>query len=323
MRTGASFACWVILCGLIATPVRADMSGTYVGKGPTLAVMVQIVETGAGNFTGRYAQIALQADGKIEEINATVAGARNGETVVATIKTADFFAASVPVSGTYRSGVLHLTGGANLVLTLSTADEADFRAQVAALTARGQQIIDARAHQQAAEEQAKLEADRSSRLQNLTSRMIAFNTKADGMLPKFAPVEQQWRGITEKMRGGLARQKSIYGGGTAAVARGQITVALNQAAIEANQIHINAQTSYQTFDFNSSQLAREAAEANGWCQGAVPDTLSSTCAKFLEAQTAFAKRTSALRAAFAELEAAWKAERHEHEAIIQTSQRVQ
>jgi len=285
--------------------------------------MIQIVETGSGNFTGRYEQVALQADGKIEDVNATITGARNGETVVATIKTADFFAASVPVSGTYRGGVLHLTGGTNLVLNLSSADEADFRAQVAALTARGQQITDAHARQQASEKQARLEADRLSRLQNLTTRMIAFNTKADGMLPKFAPVEQQWRGITEKMRGGLARQQSIYGGGQAAVARGQITVALNQAAIEANQIHINAQTSYQTFDFNSGQLAREAAEANGWCQGATPDLLSSACAKLLETQTIFAKRVATLRAAFAELETVWKAERHEQEAIIQASQRVQ
>jgi hypothetical protein len=284
--------------------------------------MVQIVETGGGNFTGRYEQVALQADGKIEDTNATIAGARNGETVVATIKTADFFAASLPVSGTYRGGVLHLTGGTGLVLNLSGADEADFRAEVTALTAQGQQIIDTRTRQQAAEKQTKLEADRLSRLQKLTGRMIAFNTKADGVLPKFAPVEQQWHTITEKMRGGLARQQSVYGGGQAAVARGQITVALNQAAIEANQIHIAAQTSYQTFDFNSGQLAREAAETSGWCQGTVPDSLNAVCPRFLEVQTTFAKHVSALRAAFAELESVWKAERSDQEAIIQVSQRV-
>jgi len=110
------------------------MSGTYVGKGPALAVMIQIVETGGDSFTGRYEQVALQADGKIEDMNATISGARNGETVVATIKTADFFAASVPVSGTFRGGVLHLTGGSYLILNLTKADEANFRAQVAALT---------------------------------------------------------------------------------------------------------------------------------------------------------------------------------------------
>jgi len=138
-----------ILCGLLTTvPAWADMSGTYMGKGPALAVMIQIVETSGGNFTGRYELVALQADGRIEDTNATITGARNGETVVATIKTANFLAASVPVSGTLRGGVLHLTSGTNFILNLSRADEADFRAQVAALTAQGQQIIDARTRQE-------------------------------------------------------------------------------------------------------------------------------------------------------------------------------
>ena len=257
----AVHAIWLILFTTAFS--WTNMSGTYVGKGPTLAVMVQLVETSGGNFTGRYEQVSLKPDGQIEDMNATITGTRDGETVVATIKTVDFFAAAVPVSGTYRGGVLHLTGGTGFVLNLSRADEADFRAQVAALNARSQQIIGAHTRQQAAEKEAKLEADRLAKLQNLSARMVAFNTKADQMLPKFGPVEQQWRAITEKMRGGLARQQSVYGGGQAAVARGQITVALNQAAIEANQIHINTQGSYQAFDFNSGQLAHEAAEANG------------------------------------------------------------
>src|SRR5580704_16079167 len=124
----------IIVCGLLVVrPAWADLSGTYVGKSPTLAVMAQIVETSGGNLTGRYEQVTLQADGKIEDMNAMIAGAVNGETVVMTIKTADFFAASIPVSGTFRGGVLHLTGGTNLVLNLVKSDEADFHAQVAAL----------------------------------------------------------------------------------------------------------------------------------------------------------------------------------------------
>jgi hypothetical protein len=314
----------ICVCCLFTTAFSwTDMSGTYIGKGPNLVVMVQIVETNGGSFTGRYEQVALKPDGQVEDMNATISGSRSGETVVATLKTVDFFAATVPLSGTYRSGVLHLSGGTNFVLNLTSGEEADFRAQVGALNAQGQQIIGARNRQQAAEKQAKLESDRLSKLQNLTSRLIAFNTKADQMLPKFAPTEQQWRTITEKMRGGLARQQSIYGGGQAAVARSQLTVALNQAAIEANQIHINAQGSYQTFDFNSGQLAHEAAEANGWCQGSVPPSLLTACPKFAEAETSFAKHVSALRAAFAELEQVWTTERHEQDAIIQASQRSQ
>jgi hypothetical protein len=133
------------LCSLFTTAFSwTDMSGTYVGKGTNLAVMVQIVGTSGGNFTGRYEQVTLKPDGQIEDLNATIAGTRSGETVVATLKTADFFSASVPLSGTYRGGVLHLTGGTNFVLNLTSGEETDFRGQVTSLAAQGRQIIDAR-----------------------------------------------------------------------------------------------------------------------------------------------------------------------------------
>jgi hypothetical protein len=298
------------------------MSGTYVGKGPTLAVMVQIVETSGTNFTGRYEQVALKPDGQIEDTNATISGTRSGETVVATIKTADFFSASVPLSGTYRGGVLHLTGGTNFILNLTSGSEANFRAQVAALTSEGRMIIDTRAQREAAERQAKLETDRLAKLQNLAGRLNAFTTKADAMVPKFGPKAQRYRTITERMRNGLTRQRSIYGGPQASVARSQITVALNQLAIEVNQIHLNDHQSYRDFDFNSGQLSREAAEANTWCQGAIPTSLNGACPKFLDAQTAFAKRVSTLRIAFADLEATWTTERHEQDAIVHASQQM-
>jgi hypothetical protein len=100
-------------------------------------------------------------------------------------------------------------------------------------------------------------------------------------------------------------------------------VALNQAAIDSNQIHINVQTSYQTIDFEAGQLARDAAEAVGWCQGTVPVSLTTACPRLLEGRTEFAKRISALRTAFTELERVWQTERKEQEAIVAASQRLQ
>lgn len=201
-----------ILCGLLsAIPAWADMSGTYVGKSPTLAMLLQIVETSGGNLTGRYEEVVLQADGKLENTNATLTGVRNGETVVATIKgTILFFAANIPVSGTYRGGVLHLTGGGNVVLDLTRANEASFRAHVAALTAQSQQIVGARARQEAANKQANLEASRLARLQNLTDRLITFTATADTWLPKFGPEAQRYSAITEQMRRGLPQDRKPH-----------------------------------------------------------------------------------------------------------------
>ncbi|MGH7035727.1 MAG: hypothetical protein ACREFL_18505 [Stellaceae bacterium] len=299
------------------------MSGTYVANGPTETVLVQIVETGGGSFSGRYEEVVLKADGRIEDTNATISGARDGETVVATIKPAGLLAVSEPVSGKYRSGVLHLSGGTDFAIDLPPGTKAEFHARVAVLTAEGRRIADARTREQAAAKEAKLEWDRLSSLKNLTEQMIAFNRGADQMLPKFKPVEQRWRDITERMRGGLARQKSMYREGQAALARAQITVALNQAAIDANQVHIGTQTSYQSFSFKSDQLSHEAAEDNAWCRGTVPDTLSVPCVDFAKTNAAFVAHASLLKAAFSNLEDVWNTEKRKQEDIVQTSQHIQ
>ena len=192
-------------------------------------------------------------------MNAVITGAADGQTVVVTIKPSEFLSGTIAASGTIEGRLLHLSGGGNggnLNLNLLRSDEADFRAQVAALTEQARQIDNARLQQEAAQRKAKIEADQLANLQSLTQRMIVFTTKADAILPKFAPVEQRYHDITQRMRGALAREQSIYGGGQASVARGQISVAINQAAIQANQIHIGVGSSYQTFDSGSGQLSR-------------------------------------------------------------------
>lgn len=311
------------LCSLFMAAFSwTDMSGTYIGKGQNAAVMVQIVETSGGNFTGRYEQVTLKPDGQLEDLNASIIGTRSGETVVATLKGSDILSANVPLSGSYRGSALRLTGGTNFVLDLVSGEEADFHAQVAALDALGRQIIIGRNQREAAQRQAKVEADRLAALQKLTGRLVDFTTRADAMLPKFEPEVQRYRAITDRMRSDLARQRGIYGGSQASVARSQISVALNQLAINAYQMHLGDQQSYRSFDLTEGQLAQEATTAETWCRGAIPASLNGACPKFLDAHSAFVQRASALRSAFASLDAAWTAERREQDAIVQASQQV-
>lgn len=327
---------WPILGSLMVTgtPALADgISGTYVGKGDNSAFLVQIVQADDGHLTGRYEQVVLQPDGKIEDMNAAITGATDGKTVAATIKPSELLAGSFAVSGTIQGRVLHLTGGgngSNLTLNLLETNEADFRTQVAILTNKGNQISKTRTEQEAAQRQAKLEADWLASLQNLMQRMDAFTSKADVELTKFTPTEQHYRAITARMRTALAREQSIYGGGQASVARGQISVAINQAAIEANQIHIGVGSSYQSFDFQAGQLQRESADAGQGCHGAHAATDSTpvpvqyrarnaACLRFSDVAKEYEQRVSDLRAAFSKAEAIWQAERHEQEQIVQAS----
>jgi hypothetical protein len=327
---------WILLCGLAMpiTPASAkDLSGTYIGKASNGAFLVQLVETGDGHLTGRYEQVLLQPGGKIDDMNAVITGAVDGQTVVVTIKPSEFLSGTIAASGTIEGRLLHLSGGGNggsLNLNLLRSDEVDFRAQVAVLTEQARQINNARLQQEAAQRQAKIEADQRANLQSLTQRMIVFTTKADATLPKFAPMEQRYHDITQRMRGALAREQSIYGGGQASVARGQISVAINQAAIQANQIHIGVGASYQTFDFDIGQLNRESAGASQGCRGAhvatdtapVPvkyEARNAACLRFFDVTKDYEQRVSDLRAAFSKAETIWSAERREQDQIVQES----
>jgi len=327
---------WILLCGLaipIAPASAEDLSGTYIGKASNGAFLVQLVETSDGHLTGRYEQVLLQPGGKIDDMNAVITGAVDGQTVVVTIKPSEFLSGTIAASGTIEGRLLRLSGGGNggsLNLNLLRSDEGDFRAQVAALTEQARQINNARLQQEAGQRQAKIEADQLANLQSLTQRMFVFTTKAAAMLPKFAPVEQRYHDITQRMRGALAREQSIYGGGQASVARGQISVAINQAAIEANQIHIGVGSSYQTFDSSSGQLNRESAGASQGCRGAhvatgaapIPvgyETQNAACLRFFDVAKDYEQRVSDLRAAFSKAETIWNAERREQDQIVQAS----
>lgn len=328
---------WIILGGLMTPAALAladGLSGTYVGKGSNGAFLVQVVETADGHLTGRYEQVVLQPTGEIDDMNATITGAADGQTVVVTIKPSELLSGSIAASGTLQGRMLHLTGGGNgnnLTLNLVKSDEADFRTQVANLTEQARQINDAHARQEAAQQQAKIKADQLANLQDLTGRLVAFTTKADLQLPKFAPVEQRYRAITQQMRGGLARERSIYGGGQASVVRSEISVAINQAAIQAIEIHITVGSSYQDFDSAAGRLVREAATANRSCRGAsiaaaaVPapqgyGALNEACLQFSDVAKSFQQRVADLRAAFAQIEEVWNAERRAQDEIVQASQ---
>ena len=326
----------LIVCSLLASasPAFADgASGTYVGKAVNGAFLVQIVVTSDGRLTGRYEQILLQPDGKLEDTNAAITGAVDGQTVVVTIKPNEFLAGSLTASGTLEGRILHLTGGGNgntLMLNLVKSDEADFRAKVAMLTDQAHQMNAARARQEAAQRQAKAEADYLNHLHNLTQQMDAFTAKADVQLKKFAPAEQRYRTITERMPAALAREQSIYGDGQAAVARSQISVSISQAEIASNQIHIEIGGAYQNFNFTSGPLLRGSADMTQGCHTAhavtvadpVPpgrETWNSACLKLLDSAMKFRDRVKALRAAFDHIEEVWQAEHRDQESLVRAS----
>lgn len=68
--------------------------------------------------------------------------------------------------------------------------------------------------------------------------------------------EKRLKEITSNMQAALSRQQSLYRGGYTAVARGPLNVAINQAGVEANQIHI-------AVDSGNKQFQATRAERTG------------------------------------------------------------
>jgi hypothetical protein len=71
----------------VGAPALADgLTGTYVAKGPTGAVLIQIVETKGGGLTGRYEHVVLLPTGELSRMNASITGASDGYTVSAVFR---------------------------------------------------------------------------------------------------------------------------------------------------------------------------------------------------------------------------------------------
>lgn len=334
MRRRAYLGCVLIAAVTWTAPAHsADLSGTYVAKVLNAAVLLQVVESSDHHLTGRYEQVVLQPNGTLSDTNAGVSGAADAGTVVLTIKPNELLAPGMAASGTVEGNVLHLSGGGGMDLYLIRSDEAAFRAQVAQLSQRGQRVIAAKNEA----EVEKREADSLHRqvdfVNSLVKRMWAFDAKASESLPKFRPIEQRYSYITQRMQAALQRERSIFGDYRAQVARSQIYVAIDQAAISANSLHIQVDSSRQTFDFTSKQLLNDTQTAEQYCQGmqtapaadsvaSARDSLHAACGQFSEKVGQFRKNQAALRQAFAHAEEVWQSEHREQDSIVQASERA-
>jgi hypothetical protein len=127
----------------------------------------------------------------------------------------------------------------------------------------------------------------------------------------------------------LAESGAIYGDARASVYRGQISVGINQEAIQAIQLHLEMQSAFRAFDTNSSDLMRRSAGASMACRAhattaADPAPLgaevwNTACLQFFDAAKNFQEPTTLVRQAFAHIEEVWNKERQEQDAIEQAS----
>jgi hypothetical protein len=230
--------------------------------------------------------------------------------------------------------VLHMSGagsGGTLNLDLVKYDDAGLRSLAAGWRDEMVKLSEARSLKKAMQVQENADGNTLGTLQNLNQRIVAFSAKTDGVVMKLASTQDHYRNITERMRETLAREQSIFGGGQALFARGQLSIGINQRAIEADQIHIAVQIALQDFTSNSGQILRDSDSARQGCVGAhiatsddpvLPnrEAWNAACLRFSDATREFDQRLASWRGAFEQIESVWAGERKEQNAIVQAAQ---
>jgi hypothetical protein len=306
---------FLILAALLICPPSAlaqNISGTYVAKGPNSAILIQVVETENGSLSGRFEQIVLPVGtDKLQSMNATITGAVNNQTVVLTIKPAEFLGGTIAASGNIQGNLLHLTGGGseNFVLNLARSSETDFDQQVALLSNHAQMI-------QNAKQYAKLQKD----TQAITKGLVHFPVYAKGMITKLGVANQRYRQITSGMQAALERERVTR----SSFARGQIFYRIGQGSFEADQIYreIRVDESNAGYDhgrISEGPISEKAVAVKQFC---VKYRSTPDCLNFISAYREYQLNAMILAQSFQESEEVWAQEHAKQKNIDQEGDAV-
>jgi hypothetical protein len=309
----------VAISFLITSCAEAAISGTYVGSGPDIAVLLQLVETNGGQLSGRYEQQKVVAGNRIEQLNASVSGTADGQTVVLQVRPTEVVAGTYVLSGTISGSVLQISGGGygqTFHLNLSKGTEEDFKTHAAALSASVNRAVATQ----------NLEAELAN-AEHMLEAMTTFSAKPEPGPSAFIPYEQRYRTLTEGMRAALGRQQLIPRF-IQTPARGQIGVAINQAAVETTQIHAEIKSKQAEFQQKVTAAVEKVAPIARRCGdpstqvNIAPQTvekLKIQCVRILPIAKQFAADVKQINNSFEGLEAVWREEQEKQQAIVRSA----
>ena len=308
---------------------KPPVSGIYTANGETKTALVQLVETGKGDVTGRMEAIQLKPDGSIADFNATITGLADGKSIslwLAAPTNLDATAvvegdkltlsiAGAPASGHYRKSDLgdfekHASAlrerSANFLSRLAAAADAEQQRETDAVLAarQSQAIANQTANQRAAW------ANVASAASGLGLRLDAFNARLDRIMSRIPVVEQQYRGLTTSMSALHDRWEAYYSG-----ARGGYQSLIADGRTKSVQFHDGVERGAQSLERDEASLgldieAVETACAGAFANGGDPDASAAqrACAAAKPKMDSYRKKSSETSVAFLQLEAVYQTE---------------
>ena len=311
---------------------QRNVSGSYLASDNSAVVWLQVVRTPDSHLTGQLAVNVLRPDGIIEQNSVSITGAIDGENV--TIQGSRFFGLeSFVLSGSLSGNVLKLTGAQSVPLTFTRSTPAEFQAKVAALNARSQSIIQAKSVAKAQQRTFQAQANFVSQVDQLIRRMARFESQADVHLGRLPGAEKGYQGITARVGAYVARERQLAGNPNERVARAQLSVAANQASIQAVRMHNQGEALQSSLEADVKPMADESVSLEQRCSTIERSTDSLTpreienvkaaCSRLESALSPFRQKFSAMSAGLAHLEQVYQRERNTQQGLIQESERLE
>ncbi len=324
------------LCGLAAVILMAashpNISGSYIASDQGSVCWLQLVRTPDNHLTGQLAVSALQPDGTVEQKSTAVTGAVDDENV--TISGSSFLGLpSFTLAGTLEGNTLTLTGVQAIPLVFKRSTMSDYQAQVAALNARSQSILQARAVAQAQQKTYVAQAEFVGGIDQLIAKMVQFDSDADVHLGRFPGAEKAYKAITARVDAYVARERQYAGNPNASATRGQLSVAANQTAIQTEQMHNQTVSLETSLEGNIKPLADQATAFEQQCHAILQNSgnltpaelqnVNAACNRLASAVGPFRQKYSAMSAGLADLEQVYHRERNTQGRLIQESERLE
>lgn len=311
----------VMLLSPVSGALASDITGTYVGAGPRVAAILTVVETTMGQVTGHLQFFRVGEQGKTTTTDLVMSGTERDGTFVGQLRTDAFLSDQTTVSGTVGGGSVKLTV-ANAPLNLFIADEAAYRLKVAELATVAED-----------EQRVVSMVDYTSQVSKLIVTQKRFVVEVGINTPKLLDVRDRYKRITYAMRANLGREQAVYGDGQASLARGQLSVVINQQKVAATQLHLQVQNTYRQFVAFSSKIERDSIDMDQGCHHAHTDTAenlvplsdqawNSACLELFRSTVIFEKHRKEAANVFADVEGDWQQQEAQQDEIARVADKI-
>ena len=240
---------------------------------------------------------------------------------------------STTLSGTFEGNRITLTGVESTLVTIKRATLAEYQAQLGEQNSRSQAIVAARTS--AASRQRSFQAQRNfvAEIDQLIGKMQRFDSEADVHLSRFPNAEKEYEAITAKVTEYVTRERQLAGNPNRGVDRSQLSVAANQASLNTDQMHFQAQSLQSSLESNIAPLLSEETTLEQGCHKDGPrgsdltpvevEARRSACNRLVDAAPKFHQKYTAVSIGLSHLEEVYKREKDTQGRLLTTAQKLE